>query len=387
MFMMKKIIISVFCICLIFGFSFPAEASVSADTVEAMRSNAVITVNGVRMPLRAYDIEGRLFVDVFEIAIALSGTENQFAVRWGDRNRALYISNGRPFTAIGLMASGRAASIRPATPVEISIFIDGEAIQASAFNILSETYIEMRAISTNLDFFVDWDPEKNILAIDTSLPHYEPPVPGRRIDPDKPMVALTFDDGPSRFTVPIVEALEEYEAVATFYVTGNRVESNSELVLRTFNTGSEFANHSWSHPRLDNLTDERIRRELQNTNDAIEAITGVAPNNMRPPYGGHNKRVRDISAELGLSVIIWSLDPMDWLHRDSNYIYNRVMNNVKDRDIILLHDLYETTANAAVRLIPALLDRGYQLVTVSELFYYSGVEAIPGHVYRDGTGN
>jgi peptidoglycan/xylan/chitin deacetylase (PgdA/CDA1 family) len=154
------------------------------------------------------------------------------------------------------------------------------------------------------------------------------------------------------------------------------------MILRAFDSGNEIANHSWSHPQLSRLSHGQIRSELQRTNDIIEEVTGVAPNNMRPPYGAMNNNVINVSGELGLSLIIWSVDPEDWRYRNSGRIYNHVMTNVRDGDVILLHDLYESTAAAAVRLIPSLLARGFQLVTVSELFYYTGLEMEPGVVYH-----
>jgi len=378
--MVKRLIIFIICFCVISGTSPYAGA---VEHTEALRSDTAILVNGTRIPMRMYDIGGRLHVDLFEMALAFSGTESQFALRWSERNETVTLTTGRAFTAIGISSPQRIASKRPAVSTDVRFLIDGEALSVSAYNISNEIYFDLRMIAAALDFCIEWDPTGNILGIDTSRP-YKESVIQRTVDPDKPMVALTFDDGPSEYTVPILDALEYYGAAATFYVTGNRVARNRVIIQRAFDGGSEIANHSWSHPRLDQSSEERVRNELRNTNNIIESVIGVAPNNMRPPYGAINSRVRSISEELGLSIIIWSVDPSDWRFRNADHIYQHVMERVMDRDIILLHDLYESTADAAVRLIPSLLAAGFQLVTVSELFYYSDIIPQPGVVYRSG---
>jgi len=206
------------------------------------------------------------------------------------------------------------------------------------------------------------------------------------LDPNRPMVALTYDDGPSAFTIPILDTLQQHGAVATFYVTGNRVHSHRDTVLRAFNDGNEIASHAWSHRDLTGLSAANIRTELANTNTAIEAVTGRPPTNMRPPYGHHNSRVRSVAAELGLPIILWSVDPADWRTQNATTIHNFVMANVNDRDIILLHDMTSHTAAATRLLVPALISSGYQLVTVSELMFYSNITPVPGQVYTSGKG-
>ena len=116
----------------------------------------------------------------------------------------------------------------------------------------------------------------------------------------------------------------------------------------------------------------------------IESITGTSPQFFRPPFGAVNSELKDVSRELGLGIVNWSVDTLDWKIRDANAVYNAVMGNVTDRAIILNHDLYKSTADAMERIIPELISRGYQLVTVSELMYYSGVVFEAGKVYNRG---
>jgi len=197
------------------------------------------------------------------------------------------------------------------------------------------------------------------------------------LDPNKPMVALTFDDGPGTHTIPILDVLEQHNAVATFFVTGNRVAGHRKIVERAFNMGNEIANHSWSHKELSRLSESGVRTELVNANKAIEAVIGVSPQNIRPPYGASSERVRRVARENGLSVVMWTVDPHDWRINSSATIYNRVMGAVRDKSIILLHDTSKSTADAAKRIIPALINRGYQLVTVAELNYYKSPDYVP----------
>jgi len=335
------------------------------------------------MPFRAYEVDGRTYVDLFEVALALSGSENQFALGWIEKNKSLHLIRGMPYAAIGLNMTRRSLRNESATPTDISVLLDGDSVSIAAYRIRNDVFFDLRGIAGVLDFSIEWNPLDKLIGIDTSLSFTESAVI-RTIDPERPMVALTFDDGPSEFTLPILDVLEQYGAVATFYVAGSRVANNSDIVLHAFNNGNEIASHAWSHRMLTRLSEGNIRTELENTNNAVEAVTGVPPSNMRPPYGSINGRVRKVTAEMGLPIIHWSLDPADWRTRNADTTYNRVMDTIKDRDIVLLHDLSAPTAEAVRRIVPELINRGYQLVTVSELFEYSGVTPEPGVLYRSG---
>jgi len=191
------------------------------------------------------------------------------------------------------------------------------------------------------------------------------------------MVALTFDDGPSVHTGRILDALERYNGRATFFVLGNRVNSYRDTVIRAANLGNEIANHSHTHARLTNLSDNLVMEEIQSASTAIAAITGVSPPIYRPPFGATDERVVELSAELGYGIVKWTLDPLDWRDRDADTIYYRIMREVQDGSVIVLHDIHQTTAQAMEHVIPSLAARGFQLVTVSELmeYRYGGLDA------------
>lgn len=191
--------------------------------------------------------------------------------------------------------------------------------------------------------------------------------PIKIIDPDKPMVALTFDDGPNKYTEQLLDALKEYNCSATFFVLGSMVEKFPIALQRMVLEGHEIGNHTMDHRQLTKLTEKEIIKEVEDTQHAIESIVHVYPTLVRPPYGSKNETVSRI---LDYDLILWDLDTRDWASKDTQKIIEVTLNNVRDKDIILMHDIYPTSVQAAIELIPLLQERGYQLVTVSELMMY-----------------
>jgi len=203
--------------------------------------------------------------------------------------------------------------------------------------------------------------------------------------PRPPMVALTFDDGPGRYTNRIVDLLYQNNGRATFFVTGNRVRRNRNTILRTHAHGNEIANHSWSHVSFRRASNAEIRRQVNLTSEAIAEVIGYSPAIVRPPFGALDARGRAVLEDLGYAAIMWSIDPEDWRFRDPDRIYRYIMRNVRDGSIIVLHDIHGTTAQAMTRVIPRLVEMGFDLVTVSEMFHYSNVRLEPGRSYFRGT--
>lgn len=190
------------------------------------------------------------------------------------------------------------------------------------------------------------------------------PEPRRKIDTSRMMVALTYDDGPSQYTPEILSVLRQYGSVATFFVVGNRVSGYADTVRSAFEMGCEIGNHTYSHQTLTKVGVPTIQSQIGATNSAVQNITGTSPALMRPPGGGHNPTVR---SAVGMPVIMWSIDTLDWKTRNAASTQASILNNVRDGDIVLMHDLYSQTAAASRVVIPELVRRGYQLVTVSEL--------------------
>ena len=194
------------------------------------------------------------------------------------------------------------------------------------------------------------------------------------------MVALTYDDGPhGTYTAQILDVLEKYDARATFFVVGSRIEYYPSQLTRAYNLGCEIGSHTYNHMNLPSNTDSAIKSEMDKTDALIKKYTGEAATIMRPPGGATSSRSL---AAVGKPAIMWSVDTRDWEHRNASKTVTHIKNNVYDGAIVLMHDLYSPTAQATKTIVPWLIDNGYQLVTVSELMYYRGIDMKAGSVYR-----
>lgn len=203
--------------------------------------------------------------------------------------------------------------------------------------------------------------------------------PGRVIDPSRPMVALTFDDGPfAPVGNQIMDCLAQYGGKATFYVVGDRCGRYKDEMQRMVAEGHEIGNHTYSHKYLNKLGAAEIQSQIQRGNEAILAASGVPAATVRLPGGNKNATVL---ANVNAPMIMWSIDTLDWKTRNTGSTVNAVLGQIRDGDIVLMHELYTATGNAAVQIIPALVEQGYQLVTVSELAQYRGCTLENGKLY------
>ena len=184
------------------------------------------------------------------------------------------------------------------------------------------------------------------------------------------MVALTFDDGPyAKVGNRIMDCAALYNAKVTFYVVGDRVNTYASEMRRMVNEGHEVGNHTMNHKILTKLGAGEIASQIEKCNQAVQNVTGIRPRTVRLPGGGKNSTVL---ANISQPIILWNLDTLDWKHRNAATSVQKVLSSVKDGDVILMHELYTASADAACQLIPELTARGYQLVTVSELAQYRG---------------
>ncbi|MBE6008958.1 MAG: hypothetical protein E7235_07155 [Lachnospiraceae bacterium] len=206
-------------------------------------------------------------------------------------------------------------------------------------------------------------------------------LPLSSVDPEKPMVALTFDDGPSKHTDRLLDIFAEYGGKGTFFVVGNILDNRAETLKRTVAEGHQLAGHSWDHRQLTKLTGDDLVNQIMATRAKIYDLTGIDTPVIRPPYGSYNDEVKQVCKDHGVMIVNWSVDTLDWKYKDANTIYSTIMADVKDGDIILCHDLHGTTVDAMEMVIPALIEKGYQLVTVSELLDAGNREIIAGEVY------
>lgn len=194
-----------------------------------------------------------------------------------------------------------------------------------------------------------------------------PPTPAVA-DKEKKHVALTFDDGPHpKVTKQILDLLEKYEAKATFFMLGSRVEYYPDLVRDVHNAGHEIGNHTWTHPVLTKLDSAKILKEFETTEQAIYNIIGEHTHIFRPPYGATNERVKNLVPRTSVN---WSIDTLDWKHRNASQLLPMVKKQLHNNSIILMHDIHQSTADGLESVLKHLQAEGYAFLTVSEILQY-----------------
>lgn len=181
----------------------------------------------------------------------------------------------------------------------------------------------------------------------------------------KKCVALTFDDGPGVYTAQFLDLFKKYDAKVTYFVIGRQVPARTELVARAAREGHDIGIHTWDHPDIKKLGDAEILSQVNRTNQAIVSATGKSSYLFRPPYGSYNPSAIALTQK---SFVMWSVDPEDWKYKDPNTIYQNVMANTKSGSVVLSHSIYPATLEAYKRIIPDLIQKGYTLVTVSDMF-------------------
>ena len=196
-------------------------------------------------------------------------------------------------------------------------------------------------------------------------------IPGQ----ERPMIALTFDDGPSEYTDRLLDALEANGAHATFFMLGWIAEEQAGCIRRMLEIGCEIGNHSWNHVNLPQQTIETAIQQIRDTDAELEAICGQESTVVRPPYGSYSD---EVIAAIDKPFILWCVDSLDWSLKDAKLDYDSIMNSgaIQDGSIILMHDIYEPSVACAEMLIPALISQGYRLVTISEMARAKNVDLI-----------
>lgn len=198
------------------------------------------------------------------------------------------------------------------------------------------------------------------------------------IDPDKPMIALTFDDGPGRYSRDFADLLTRYGARGTFFVLGMNVENFAEDLKYVYEQGNEIASHTMRHKNLNLLSTAEIQKEIDQAANAIHDAIGVYPTLVRTPYGNANDKVMNV---INGPMIKWSVDTLDWKTRDAQSVKNEIIKGADDGEIILLHEIYESSLDGLEMALKELSAEGYQFVTVSELMQYRGVTPECKHYY------
>lgn len=194
------------------------------------------------------------------------------------------------------------------------------------------------------------------------------------------VVALTFDDGPNCSTTPaLLDGLALREIPATFFLVGECISGNEALVQRMEQEGHQIGIHTYHHIRLTEASPAECESELRQTRSLLTQILGPGDYWLRPPYGLFDQNTIQCAES---PLVLWSVDPEDWKDRDTQRIINAALNGVQDGDILLFHDLYSSSVDAALQVADTLRERGFELVTVRQLFELRGVHPKTGVVYR-----
>ncbi|NLL01756.1 MAG: polysaccharide deacetylase family protein, partial [Mollicutes bacterium] len=196
---------------------------------------------------------------------------------------------------------------------------------------------------------------------------------------NKKLIAFTFDDGPSKYTLELLNILDEFNAKASFFLVGYNIRIRNEIVVEMFNRGFEIGNHTIDHSRLTAFNCEKANNKINQNNELFVNLTGNEMRLLRPPYGSINKQLREC---IDHPVILWSVDSRDWETRNRDAVVHEVLSHVKEGDIVLFHDLYSTTIDAIKILLPILYADGFKVVSVSELFAAKNLPLEDHQIYR-----
>lgn len=195
-----------------------------------------------------------------------------------------------------------------------------------------------------------------------------------------PLIALTFDDGPRRdTTTALLDGLAQRGVKATFFLVGEQIVGNEDVVRRMDAEGHQIGIHTYDHVRLLGLNRSDFDAQVDKTRQLLKNVLGHDGFLLRPPYGLYDAGVKNMA---GCPIILWSVDPEDWGHKDADYVTRHIMDNASDGAIILLHDIYPTSVDAALRVVDELHEQGYLFVTVEQLFAEKGMKLQNGEVYR-----
>ncbi|ACZ01682.1 hypothetical protein CEP89_05610 [Streptobacillus moniliformis] len=189
----------------------------------------------------------------------------------------------------------------------------------------------------------------------------------REVDMSKKHIVFTFDDGPrNKYHELIREVFNEYDQTASFFLLGEVIKRNSNMVIKTYLDGHEIMGHSYTHPDLTKLSPEKIWKEYQGCNDEIFKVIGLDVKNIRPPYGAVNQKVKNVVGGKN-NIVLWNVDSEDWKSRNVETIISRVLPVVKDGDVVLFHDLYLESYEAIKYMVPILIEEGYQFISYEDM--------------------
>lgn len=195
---------------------------------------------------------------------------------------------------------------------------------------------------------------------------------------DKKLVALTFDDGPGKYTEEILELLEENNASATFFLVGEEIERRPENAIAIHESGNEIGIHGYTHSSFTKLGATQTIKEIEQVNDLLESLGIDRTTLVRPPYGSLNQSIR----ELDYTYCLWNLDTLDWKTKDKDKIKQAIRDDIDENSIILVHEIHKPTLEALQEILPELVEEGYEFVTFTELFEQKEITLETQKTYR-----
>ena len=247
-------------------------------------------------------------------------------------------------------------------------------LESTIFNILDYSKINNIIKLSDIDIKI----EKSDIKPELYIEEEEIEEDIKPIDDGKKYVALTFDDGPGKYTKELVDLLSKNNVKASFFMVGQNIKNYKSYVKYAYDNGMEICNHSQNHKNLKNLSKDEILDEINSVDDMLEKITGQKPKYYRSPGGNQNDTVL---STIPKPCILWNVDTRDWESRDTQKIIDKTLKEVDDGDIILMHEIYKTTLDAVEPIIIKLKEKGYNFVTITELYEIKGVPLENGKIY------
>lgn len=378
--------------------------ALSADKINML----AIEDGGSSISFTMYDFDGSQCIQLTDAAKILSGSSCRFNI--SDEDGKIFIKTGEAYSndkEIKAEKNNKDGVKRK----KVKIDIDGEKYTLKAYLADGAYYFKLSDLQSMLGYSVGhnykisgttiFDKSNNVAAVMVMssgesgynsfeirdgdiLPgnydEYVQSVMASKADPSKPMLALTFDDGPQPGSTDVIcQALKSCGGRATFFVVGSRIKGNEDIIKMIDDTGSQIGNHSFTHAQLSTLSIDKLKTELNKTSNAVYDICGKYTYIGRPTYGSVSDNVRKATS---IEWFNWSVDTLDWKYRDADYVYKYITQNVSDGDVVLLHDLHKTTGEAMAKAIPELA-KNYQLVTIDELAAAKGgYENIKGYIRK-----
>lgn len=185
------------------------------------------------------------------------------------------------------------------------------------------------------------------------------------ISQEQKTIALTFDDGPHPvYTKKLLDGLKERQVHATFFVVGKNIPGNEALIEQMKEDGHLIGNHTYDHVKICDMSSEDACEQVEKTSELVYEITGENTEFVRPPFGAWNK---NMECSFVMLPVLWDVDPLDWTTRNTDLIVQRVLDEVENGDIVLLHDYYDSSVEAAFQIIDVLKEQGYEFVTADEM--------------------